>query len=35
MSFRDDKDMIIGNDENVNKLVGPSHDELSDTWQKL
>jgi hypothetical protein len=35
MGFRDDKDIIIGNDENVNKPVESSLDELSDIWQKL
>src|SRR5690348_6053318 len=32
MGFRDDKEMVIGNDTNANKS---SHDELSDIWQKL
>ena len=35
MGFRDEKDIVIGNDENANKSVEPSLDELSDTWQKL
>ena len=35
MGFRDEKDKVIGNDENANKSVEPSLDELSDTWQKL
>ena len=35
MGFRDDKEMIIGNDKNANKSVEPTPDELSDTWQKL
>jgi|SRR5437763_2590213 len=35
MGFRDDKDINIGNDENVNKSVEPALDELSDIWQKL
>ena len=35
MDFRDDKEMVIGNDKNANQCVEPTPDELSDTWQKL
>ena len=35
MGFRDEKDMVIGNDEIANTSVEPLLDELSDTWQKL
>jgi hypothetical protein len=35
MGFRDDKEMVIGNDKNANKSVEPTPDELSDTWLKL
>ena len=35
MGFRDDKEMIIGNDKNANKTAEPTPDQLSDTWQKL
>jgi hypothetical protein len=35
MGFRDDKEIVIGNDKNANKSVEPTPDELSDIWQKL
>ena len=35
MGFRDDKEMVIGNDKNANNSIEPTPDELSDTWQKL
>ena len=35
MGFRDDKEMVIGNDKNANKSIEPTPDELSDIWQKL